>query len=88
MKPQTVRVIFRVWKTEPKETLAVFIDEPFSSTCDVTCYEHFGQHGGGDWGTIVSKTRPANEEESAPLRRELESIGYNLQEVKRYTRKR
>lgn len=41
-------------------------------------YEHVGQHGSGSINLMVRQTRPATREESAPLRRELEKLGYAM----------
>lgn len=41
-------------------------------------YAHIGQHGGADYQGVMSRTRPATAEEYADLKRELESLGYNL----------
>lgn len=42
-------------------------------------YAHIGQHSGADYNAVMRKTRPATEVEYADLKRELESIGYNLE---------
>ena len=49
----------------------------------VTYYQHNGQHSTGDYDLMIKTSRPANEFESADLRAELKSIGYNIREVKK-----
>jgi hypothetical protein len=46
-----------------------------------------GQHGAADYNLVVSDTKLANEDEYSSLRKELETIGYDLKIRKRYTRK-
>lgn len=48
----------------------------------VTYYQHVGQHSSGDYYNMIATSRPANEFESADLKAELKSIGYNIKEVK------
>lgn len=78
-------VIFRAEKSDGDVT-AVFPTLPGTmdpSTFQV--YQHIGQHGSGSFGWYRS-TRPATEEESASLLCELQSIGYDLKPVKRFTK--
>lgn len=49
----------------------------------VRCYEHVGQHGQADYHYFIALTKPAKEHEYRELMRELKSIGYELQVVKR-----
>lgn len=48
----------------------------------MTCYSHVGQHASCDFGWYHT-TRPARPAEYADLKRELESIGYNLRVFQR-----
>ena len=78
------KVIFRTWK-RTGEVIALFPEIPHDRAGDFCLsYMHTGQHGAAspclDW-----ITRPATPDESAPLRRELEGIGYNLVPVLRVT---
>lgn len=41
-------------------------------------YMHIGQHGDADYQGVVSSTKLAKPEEYADLKKELESIGYDL----------
>ena len=49
----------------------------------VTCYEHIGQHSGANYDLCINISVPAKENEYQELKSELESIGYNLNVVKR-----
>ncbi len=51
-------------------------------------YMHIGQHGAADYSHCLRITRPATPAEYAPLKRELEGIGYELEIRKRYTVRR
>lgn len=50
-------------------------------------YMHDGQHSLCDPQGVIYETKPSTEEEKAPLRRELEEIGYDLDEKLRLTRR-
>lgn len=52
----------------------------------VGSYGHIGQHGAADYHYVVERTRPATPSEYRALKRELETIGYNLDVRKRHTR--
>ena len=84
MKPQDeedapVPVLFRV--DDDGDVTAVFPTLPANPGFWV-CYAHVGQHGecSREW---YRTTRPAREPEYAPLKRELEQIGYRLKVMKR-----
>ncbi len=73
-------VKFRKWRKKNGGIIALFPEIP----SDIhgyynMSYEHVGQHGGADFSSVIARTVPATAEESADLKRELESIGYNLQ---------
>lgn len=76
------KVIFRTFK-KGGEVIALFPELP-GSVSGYTCssYMQTGQHGAAQSEPIPG-TRPATPEEKAPLREELESIGYRLKEVRR-----
>ena len=68
-----------IYRTYPDgDVVALFAEIP--SSCSnphlISCYAHLGQHGQADYGLVVEQTRPATGEESEPLHRELERIGY------------
>ena len=50
-------------------------------------YQHVGQHGAADYTHCVKVSDPATPAEFEPLRRELESIGYNLDIKKKFIRR-
>lgn len=80
------RVIFRVFK-RGGDVIALFPDLEETGPGNVMSYQHIGQHGGAHLAGVMRSTRAATREEYAPLHRELESIGYNLQVVKRASRR-
>ena len=85
IEPDAIITIFRVFKSEGEEVIALFPEIP-GSNCAATClsYMHVGQHGAADYDRVIQGSRPATPEESAPLRKELESLGgYLITEKKR-----
>lgn len=80
-------VLFRRDKpgTHSDEVTAVFPTLPGSPRM-MTCYAHIGQHGSCSPEWLRNDTVPATPEEYAPLKRELESIGYMLRVVHRVSR--
>jgi len=83
MDNQTTLVVFRRWRATD-DVIALFPAEP-SDINGWYClsYEHVGQHSGADYFGVVQATRPATEEEAAPLAEELTRIGYKLNTIKR-----
>lgn len=79
-------VIFRKWKYDD-EIIAVFPEIPARSSdwYLYQSYSHHGQHSAANPQVILTKTRPAGEEEYAKLKRELERMGYKLIVRKRET---
>lgn len=78
-------VMFRVdtsrdWKGT---VFALFPHDVCDRMGNVTHYQHVGQHSGADYLHCIANSRPATEEEARSLRAELESIGYELNVVKR-----
>jgi hypothetical protein len=72
-------VVFRVWKDKDvlgDGVIALFPNDVDERSGSVTSYEHHGQHGGAWYEGVISKTRPATPEESAALKRELESYPF------------
>ena len=74
-------VLFRKFKGE---IIALFPYE-LGGQILVTCssYTHVDQHGAGNPYHIVTSSKPTTEAEYAPLKAELESIGYNLKVIKK-----
>lgn len=82
---EKVKVIFRV--DREGVVFALFPELPYDPAgryC--TSYEHSG-HSGADYRGCIWASRPAKPEESKDLSEELERIGYNLDERKRYNRR-
>lgn len=50
-------------------------------------YQHIGQHGAASYDLVNAYTIPALEREYTELKKELESIGYNLKIQKRIIKK-
>ena len=74
-------VVFRKWgKKNGGDVIAIF---PFElgtndpNTC--SSYQHLGQHGAANDFEVVRATKLATAAEYAPLKAELEQIGYNLE---------
>lgn len=78
-------VIFRVEKSgDFKGTVfALLPHEAYNHQGSVSSYEHVGQHGKADYNHCIRKSRPATTEESEGLKQEMESIGYDLNVIKR-----
>ena len=81
----TTDMIFRVdTKKEFRgQVYALFPHEVSTQSGSVTFYQHVGQHGSADYNHCIKTSRLATEEEAKDLREELESIGYNIQVVKK-----
>lgn len=80
---ETTLVVFRRWR-DTNDIIALFPAEP-SDIHGWYClsYERIGQHSGADYHGVVQASRPATDEEAAPLADELTKVGYNLQPIKR-----
>jgi hypothetical protein len=83
MDNETTLVVFRRWH-DTGDIIALFPAEP-SDIEGWYClsYERVGQHAGADYHGVVQASRPATDEETAPLAEELTRIGYNLLPIKR-----
>lgn len=83
MENERALVVFRKWR-DTGSIIALFPEIP-SDIHGYFCeaYEHVGQHGGAYFHGVVSATRPATDEEAAPLAEELTRIGYRLKPLKR-----
>lgn len=77
-------VIFRRERTGRKDVFAFFPYDPSDALgyCCVT-YQHVGQHGSGDQYAMIAQSRLATPAEYAPLKAELERIGYRLRVLQR-----
>ena len=74
-------VTFRKWKDD--SILALFPHCVDTFEGGVSSYEHIGQHSTADYGHCIHNTTLAKEHEYKPQKDELESIGYNLNVIKR-----
>lgn len=82
------RMIFRTFR-KGGDVIALMPDlthSAFANGGQVTSYQHLGQHGGADYPHVMRATRPATDEEVAPLLRELTSIGYRVNRITRRQR--
>ena len=72
-----------IFRKDKAGVFALFPELPGTNeprTC--TLYQHIGQHGAADYHACILRSKAASIEEYAPLKGELESIGYVL-DVKR-----
>lgn len=74
--PETTDVIFRKWRNG--NIIALF-PRDLGTNSPHTCgsYEHIGQHGAATPDTVMCMTSPANPEEYAALKAELEAAPYH-----------
>lgn len=81
----TTDVIFRKDTSKDwKGTIfALFPHDVCDFKGNVTSYQHLGQHSAADYNHCIRKSKPATETEYADLKKELESLGYNLNIVKK-----
>lgn len=83
-------VIFRRYKPSKQITMGDNILALFpydTNRYKVACYEHIGQHGEADYLQCIDITTPAKPDDYENLKKELESIGYNLKVIKRRSNK-
>lgn len=78
-------VIFRKYRNG--EIIALFPYE-FWSDRFISSYMHFGQHGGADYSGTVQTTKLASESDHKELFDELISLGYDLNVIKKISRKK
>ena len=78
---KTIDVIFRKWKDGSILALFPYCVDTYEGS--VMCYEHTGQHSSADYKYCISSSKLAKEHEYKPLKAELESMGYNLNVIKR-----
>lgn len=78
-------IIFRVDTTKDFKgtVIAVFPHHVCTYSGLVTYYAHVGQHSGGDYQRLIGTSKLASEEEAKDLKAELESLGYNVNVMKR-----
>lgn len=79
------KVIFRKFKTNNGEVIALFPELPGTNDiCTCLSYMHTGQHSAASVD-LSSVTVKATEAEYMPLKKELETIGYNLEVINRFS---
>ncbi len=83
-------VVFRVDTTKDfKGTIFALLPyDVCNNLGHVTSYQHVGQHSGADYKYCITKSRPATESEYKDLKIEMESIGYNINVIKKQNYKK
>jgi hypothetical protein len=83
-------VVFRVFKKSAGGGVIALFPEVDEGRGLCSSYMHVSQHGGADYRGVIADSRPAEPEEYASLRKELESppYGYVLTIKKKYVRRR
>lgn len=74
-------VVFR------KDSNGVFALFPYviQNGYNVMSYAHIGQHSAADYKHCIKTSKPASEVEYQELKKELESQGYNLKVIQKYS---
>ena len=80
-----IDVTFRIFKGE---LIAFFPHTIENFLGHVMIYAHCGQHSAADYKSLVKHSRLALPNEYENLKKELESIGYNLNIIKRQNSKK
>ena len=81
--PEVTKVIFKKVKSgDFKGEVDAFFPNHEANRGNISGYSHIGQHFEADLGYFWDLA-PAKPEEYASLKKELESIGYNLKVVKK-----
>lgn len=75
------KVIFRKYKEG--DIIALFPDEIDIFNYECMSYMRIGQHGEVNYSEVVTNTKLAKSSEYKSLKKELESLGYNLEVRKR-----
>ena len=83
---QLTEIVFRRYSNGDIIALMPYIIETNKYLCE--SYMHVGQHGPAPYDGVMQCTRPAKENEYAELKRELESIGYNVLPIARIDRRK
>jgi len=78
-------IVFRKEKSgDFKGTVyALFPHECGDRNGHVTSYQHVGQHSTANYGHCICSSKPATIGESRELKKEMESLGYNINVVHR-----
>lgn len=75
-----VDIVFRV---DENGVFALFPHDCADYKGNVTCYQHVGQHSSADYNHCVANSKVATPEQYADLKAEMESIGYEINVVKK-----
>lgn len=75
-------VIFRKFP-EDGEIIALFPYDIYNHRGGINSYMHIGQHGEAEYSACFKNAVPAKENEYKDLKSELESLGYNLNIIKK-----
>lgn len=85
---EETKVIFKLARyPDGEREIVAFFPGASANPGNIMCYAHNGQHGEASEVFYYANCRNCTEEQYAPLKRELESIGYRLSVVKRISRK-
>ena len=81
----TTQVMFRYEnrKEFKGDIYALFPYEINDLSGNVISYSRIGQHSGADYNSCICSSRPATEAEFADLKKELESMGYVFEVVRK-----
>lgn len=84
-KEQT-KVIFRTFPDG--EVIALFPEIPSGANADFCMsYMHVGQHASATPSLMSTGTKPSTAQEYAPLKKELETLGYSLAILSRFPKR-
>lgn len=75
---EKTKVIFRKFK-DGGDIIALFPEFVNYPDGCIESYQHLGQHGAADYSHCIAISKPASVKEYAPLKAELERIGYKLE---------
>lgn len=78
-------VVFRKFK-DGGDILALFPAEEYNADGGCMSYQRIGQHSGAYYSHCIAITCPASPEEFALLKKELESLGYDLTVKRKFMR--
>ena len=78
-------IIFRVDQSKDFKgvVFALFPHEVCTMNGLVTTYQHVGQHSSADYNGCIAASKLATPKEYADLKEEMESIGYDINVIKR-----
>lgn len=85
MTTEKTLTIFRKFK-DSGDIIALFPHEIADNSGNCMSYQRIGQHGAADYSHCIDASIPAQPSEYKALKRELESIGYDLKVRKKLVR--